>query len=121
MRSPGGPAGGMVHPKWKVLLRFFNPRFRSLGRGTVVVLASLVAAFMLSDFPQNQPTLLLAIPSITAMLGTADTIRCMQARWNFYHGGVVLCIYMDLMAVTMILFFFLYPYIYWISQAHGFN
>ncbi len=35
----------------------------------------------------------------------------MQRRWNFYHGGVILCIYMDLMALGMILFFLLYPYI----------
>ncbi len=89
---------------------FLNPRFRSVLRGNLLVLLSLAAAFVLSDFPHNRTTLLLAIPAVTSLLGTADTIRCMQPRWSFYHGGVVLCIYMDLMAVSMILFFLLYPY-----------
>ncbi len=72
----------------------------------------------MSDFPHNRQTLLLAIPALGAIVGTADTIRCMQPRWNFYHGGVVLCIYMDLMAVSMILFFFFYPYMFWLSATH---
>jgi len=95
-----------------------NPRHRSLIRGNLLVLLSLVAAFILSDFPRNRPTMLLAIPSLIAMVGTADTIRCMQPRWSFYHGGVLLCVYMDLMAVSLILFFFLYPYMFWLTSSH---
>jgi hypothetical protein len=82
------------------------------------VLASFLAAFFLSDFPHNRQSILLAIPSFCAIVGTADTIRCMQPRWSFYHGGVLLLIYMDLMAVAMILFLFLYPYAFWISASH---
>jgi len=36
----------------------------------------------------------------------------MQPRWNFYHGGVILCIYMDLMAISLILFFLICPYLF---------
>ena len=79
---------------------------------------SLAAAFLLSDFPHNRQTLLLAVPSLLAIVGTAETIRCMQPRWSFYHGGVLLLVYMDLMAVAMILFLFLYPYAFWISASH---
>ncbi len=43
------------------------------------------------------------------MAGTLDTLRCMQTRWSWYHGGVLLCAYMDLMVVCLILFFLLYP------------
>jgi len=89
----------------------FNPRRRSLVRGTVLVLGSFVAAFPLSGFPHPHPTLLLVIPAVLALLGTFDHIRCMQPRWNFYHGGVILLIYMDLMAVCLILFFLLFPYL----------
>ena len=96
---------------------FLNPRFRSVVRGNLLVLVSLAAAFFLSDFTHNRQTVLLAIPTVVALIGTADTIRCMQPRWSFYHGGVLLCIYMDLMAVAMILFFFLYPYMFWVSSA----
>ncbi|HEY0264695.1 MAG TPA: hypothetical protein VGC07_09230 [Granulicella sp.] len=42
----------------------------------------------------------------------------MQKRWSFYHGGVLLCIYMDLMVVSLILFFLLYPYAFWLSASH---
>jgi hypothetical protein len=89
----------------------FNLHRRSLVRGNVLVLGSLAAAFRLSDFPRSRATLLLAIPAALAILGAIDTARCMQKRWNFYHSGVVLCIYMDLMVIMLILFFLLSPYL----------
>lgn len=93
-----------------MLPAILNPRQKSLVRGNVLVLTSLFAAFFLSDFPHNRANPFLAIPTLLAMAGTVDTIRCMRRRWSFYHGGVILCIYMDLMAVTLILIFLLYPY-----------
>jgi hypothetical protein len=98
--------------------KLLNPRKRSLIRGNILVLAGLALAIPLSDFPNNRATLLLIIPTILATLGTADTIRCIQRRWSFYHAGVVLCIYMDLMALSMILFMLLYPYAAWLGHSH---
>jgi hypothetical protein len=95
----------------------FNPRARSLLRGSLLVLISLAIALLLSDFPHNRATPLLILPALAAIAGTADTVRCMQLRWSFYHGGVLLCIYMDLMALCMILFFLLYPYARWIASS----
>jgi hypothetical protein len=95
-----------------------NPHHHSLLRSCALVLLSLGAALILSKFPQNHPTALLLIPSVIAIVGTADTIRCMQPRWSLYHGGVLLLIYMDLMVVCMILFLLLYPYMLWIADAH---
>jgi hypothetical protein len=94
-----------------------NPRKRSLLRGNLLVLLSLAVALLLSDFPRNRANPFLILPAITAILGTADTVRCMQRRWSFYHGGVLLCIYMDLMALCMILFFLFYPYTRWIASS----
>lgn len=85
-------------------------RQKSLVRGNVLVLISLGVAFWLSRFPNNHATLWLIVPVFLACVGTVDTLRCMQPRWSWYHGGVLLCVYMDLMAVTLILFFLLYPY-----------
>jgi len=101
-----------------VRFTILNPRARSLLRGNLLVLGSLLAAFFLSGFPRNRPTLLLVIPALFALWGTVDTVRCVQPRWSFYHGGVLLCIYMDLMAVSMILFFLLYPYMHWLTASH---
>ncbi len=95
-----------------------NPRRRSLLRGNLLVLSSLLAAFLLSHFPNNRATLLLLLPSAAVLLGTADTIRCIRSRWSFYHGGVVLCIYMDLMAVCLVLFLLLCPYVQWLFNSH---
>jgi uncharacterized membrane protein YozB (DUF420 family) len=85
----------------------FHPRRRSLLRGNLLV---LLAAVRLSDFPHGRATMLLAIPAALAFLGTFETVRCMQPRWNFYHGGVLLCVYMDLLAISLILFLLFSPY-----------
>jgi hypothetical protein len=80
-------------------------------RGNLLVLGSFAASFWLSGFPRSRATLLLLIPAATALLGTFETIRCMQPRWSFYHGGVVLLLFMDMMAICLILFFLLFPYL----------
>ena len=91
-----------------------NPRNRSLPRGTALVLGSLLLAFSLAGFPDDRASLKLIIPTLLAALGTWDTIRCLQHRWSFYHGAVVVLIYMDIMALCMILFLLLYPYGRWL-------
>lgn len=106
-----------VHSESSVQINFFNPHHRSLLRGNLLVLLSVAAAFPLSDFANDRPTLLLLIPAVIAIVGTMDTVRCMQPRWSLYHGGVLLCIYMDLMAIIMILFFLLYPYMSWLTSS----
>ena len=95
----------------------FDLRRRSLIRASLLVLLSLLAAVRISDFPHNRQSVFLVLPALVALAGTADTIRCMRRRWSFYHGGVVLLIYMDLMAVAMILFLLLYPYALWITSS----
>lgn len=100
-----------------MLPRILNPRNRSLLRGGLLVLLSLVAALLLSDFPNNRANSLITLPVITALAGTIDHLRCMRTKWSWYHGGVVLLIYMDLMAISMILFFLLYPYTHWLTSS----
>ncbi len=95
---------------------FLNPRSRSLVRGCLLVLSGLATAILLSGFPQIHPAPALVLPTFAAIAGTVDTVRCMQRRWSLYHGGVLLLIYMDLMALCMILFLLLYPYAHWISS-----
>jgi hypothetical protein len=87
-------------------------------RGILLVLGSLGAAIFLSDFPNNRATPLLIFPAILGILGTADTIRCLQRRWSLYHAGVILLIYMDLMVLSMLFFFLLYPYFHWLTSNH---
>lgn len=79
------------------------------------MVCSLICAFFLSDFPHNRATLFLLIPAFGSIAGTAETMRCIRKRWSLYHGGVLFCIYMDLMVVTMILVFLVYPYALWMT------
>jgi hypothetical protein len=90
----------------------FNFRLHSLVRASTLVLGSLAVAIPLSHYPHIDRSPLLVLPVLIALVGTADTVRCIQRRWSFYHAGVMLCIYMDLMAVTLMLFFWLYPYFF---------
>jgi len=95
--------------------RFFNPRHKSLMRGAVLSLFSLGVGLLLSHFPDDHPTPLLIFPILVAIAGTIDHVRCMQREWSFYHGGVLLMIYMDMMVLSMLLFFLLYPYAQWLT------
>jgi hypothetical protein len=91
---------------------------RSLIRANLIVLGSLAIATLISNFPHLRATPWLLLPAIGCLIGTADTVRCMKRRWSFYHGGVLLCLYMDLLAITLVLFFLLYPYLVWLGEPH---
>ena len=65
-------------PVTSALLNF---RQRSLLRANLLVLGSAIAAIPLSHFPRLQPSPLLILPALIALIGTADTIRCIQPRW----------------------------------------
>ncbi len=103
---------------WKVMPDLLNPRRRSLLRGNLLVVLSFLVALVLADFPRNRANPLLGVVLLTAAIGTVDTVRCMRPKWSWYHGGVLLCVYMDLMILSMLLFFFLYPYATWLSGTH---
>ncbi|HEY4011505.1 MAG TPA: permease [Acidobacteriaceae bacterium] len=81
-------------------------------RASTLVLGSLIVAIPLSHYPHIERAPLLILPVLIAFAGTADTVRCIQRRWSFYHAGVMLCIYMDLMTLALMLFFLFYPYFY---------
>src|ERR1039457_173147 len=89
----------------------FNLRLPSLLRGTLLVLGSFAASFRLSDFPRSRPTPLLIIPAVLAIVGMGETLRCMQPHRNLYHGGVMLLLFMDMLAICLILFFLCFPYL----------
>lgn len=108
----------MENPKYYQLLMrpsVLNFRARSLCRGTLMVLASLGAALLFSGFPYVHTDWPLGFAVLGGLWGTYETLRCLRLKWSFYHGGVMLLLYMDVMALTMIFFLFLYPYANWIQ------
>ena len=90
---------------------FFNPRHGSLARGSLLVLGSFFAAIGLSGVSVTHTMPLLSIPAVLAVLGTLDTARCMHGRWTLYEGGIYFLLLMDLMAMCLILFFLITPYV----------
>jgi hypothetical protein len=93
----------------------FNIRARSLLRGTLLVVGSLVVALVFSGFPDIHPSLSLLLPTLAAAYGTWETTRCLRQRWSFYHGGVLLLLYADILALALIVFLLLYPYARWLQ------
>lgn len=104
------PATHMPLSPLSPLGRFLDPKQKSLLRANLIVALSFGVALVLSDFPNNRANLFLLLPTLTAAVGTFDTIRNMRRRYSFYHAGVILCIYMDLMVLAMMVFFLIYPY-----------
>jgi len=94
----------------------FHPRARSLLRGNLLVLGSLFVALTIAHMQDHRPTLFLILPTAAAFYGMYDTLRCLGRRWSMYHAGVMVCVYMDILSLTMILFLLLYPYMQWISN-----
>ncbi len=88
---------------------FFHWRVPSLLRGNILVLGSLGASFVLTKFPANRPTPAIIFPVLFSILGAVETFRCLRSRWSFYHGAVMISLYMDAMALTMIVFLAFYP------------
>jgi hypothetical protein len=89
---------------------FLNPRVKSLMRGNVLVLGSIALALELSGAPHVRQQPWLVLPLVLGLVGMADTMRNIGPRWNFRHAGVLLFLYMDLMAIFLVLFLLVYPY-----------
>ena len=88
----------------------FHPSRKSLARGTLITLGSLWASLRLSGYPDLQPNLWLTVPLLLTCAATWDHARCLQRRWSFYHGGVILLIYVDLMVLLTIAFLLVIPF-----------
>jgi len=91
-------------------LSILQLRRKSLVRGTAVTLFCLWISFRLSGFPETHVAPWLVAPFLAVCAATWDTARCLQRRWNFYHGAVILLIYVDLMVLLMIAFLLLAPF-----------
>lgn len=91
---------------------FFRVSRGSLLRGNLLVLGSVVMSFPLAGFPNARRDPFLVVPALLALYGTFETVRCVRPRWDFYHAGVILLLWMDMMAVCLVLFLFLSPYLF---------
>lgn len=90
---------------------FFQPRRTSLARGVLLALGAMAVSLRLAGFPQaeafhSSPWHVLLAPVV--FWGMIDTARCLRRRWSFYHAGVLLLLYAELMILALVLFLWLY-------------
>jgi hypothetical protein len=97
---------GVVHH----LLRIFRLRQKSLVRAVLLSLGAFAASLHLAGFPHLESLhgsywQILAL--LVAVWGMAETARCLQRKWSFYHAGVLILLYSELMilaAIVLMLF-----------------
>lgn len=80
-------------------------RSQSLVRGIALSMGAFLLALRLAGFPNIENLhgsrwefLALAM----AAWGMAETARCLQRRWSFYHAGVLILLWADLMILAAI-------------------
>ena len=88
-------------------------RSKSLLRANLLVLASFAAAFWMSGFPDVHTNPWMVLPLVVALAGSVEAVRCMRRVWNFYHGAVMISLYMHLMVDSVIFFLLAWPYTRW--------
>lgn len=84
----------------------FRIRERSLVRGVLLSLGAFVASLRMAGFPYIEKLhgshwQILAVPF--ACWGMVETVRCLHKRWDFYHAGVMILLYTELMILAMVL------------------
>jgi hypothetical protein len=97
-----------VHSRLSIL----RIRHKSLVRGVVLSLGAFLASLLLAGFPHidnlhGSHWQILAL--LIAVWGMVETGRCLRGKWSFYHAGVLILLYSDLMILTLIVFLVAYP------------
>jgi hypothetical protein len=90
----------------------FRLRQKSLARGVVLALGAFVVSLRLGGFPDINAlhsSHWQAVPALLAFWGMGETARCLDRRWTFYHAGVLILLYTDLMILAMATVLFLFP------------
>jgi CO dehydrogenase/acetyl-CoA synthase gamma subunit (corrinoid Fe-S protein) len=87
------------------LLSVFRLRQRSVIRAMVVSVGAFFLSLRLAGFPDienlhNSHWQIVAL--LLAAWGMAETARCLQRQWSFYHAGILILLYADLMILTAV-------------------
>jgi hypothetical protein len=89
----------------------FRIRRRSLVRGILLALGALAASLRLAGYPHldaPHASHWQILPVLAAGWAMVETARCLGRRWSFYHAGVLILLYAELMILALALFFWLY-------------
>jgi hypothetical protein len=95
-----------------VRLPLFQLRQKCLVRGVGLALCAFAASLLLAGFPHIASlhgSRWQALTMLAAGWGLGETARCIRRRWCFYHAGVVLLLYSELMILVLTVFLTFYP------------
>lgn len=92
-------------------LSIFRLRQKSLARGILLSTGAFVASLLLAGFPDvdhlhSSPWQ--AAGLLVAAWGMVETARCLRRQWSFYHVGILILLYSDMIimvAIAALLFF----------------
>jgi hypothetical protein len=98
----------VVHPQFPIL----RLRQKSLVRAVGLSIGAFAASLLLAGFPHIENLhgsnwQFLAL--LFAAWGMAETARCLQRRWSFYHAGVLILLYANLMIMAAIVLLLAVP------------
>lgn len=80
-------------------------RQRSLVRGVVLSVGAFFLALGLAGFPHIEKlhgSRWEFAALLCAAWGMTETARCLRSRWSFYHAGVLIFLWADLMILAAI-------------------
>ena len=89
----------------------FLLRHRSLARGVLLAIGALVLSLSLVGLPladAPQASVWQFVPALIVFWAMIETARCLGRRWSFYHVGVLLLLYSELMILILVLFLWVY-------------
>jgi hypothetical protein len=94
------------------LSSIFRLNKKSLIRGVGLCLGAFAASLRLAGFPVienlHESQWQIALIPIVCW-GMVDTFRCLGKRWSFYHAGVLILLYSELMILAAVVSLWIYP------------
>lgn len=93
-------------------LPILHLRQKSLLRGVGLALCAFAASLLLAGFPyigNLHGSHWQVLTMLGAGWGMGETARCIRRHWCFYHAGVILLLYSELMILVLTAFLTFYP------------
>jgi hypothetical protein len=92
--------------------QIFRLRQKSLVRAVLLSLGALAASLRIAGFPDIRSlhgSRWQILVLVVAAWGMVETARCLERRWSFYHAGVLLLLYSNLMILAAIVVLLIVP------------
>ncbi|SEB42130.1 hypothetical protein [Terriglobus roseus] len=80
-----------------------------VARGVMFAFAGFLCAAFLRVHGSEANRWLMVLPFILCMAATRDAVRSMHVSWDLHHGGVLFLLYADMMLLTLIAVWTIWP------------